>query len=160
MSYHRTGGGDALDEFPPTTHRMSRTLRIVLAILAGTVVAMIGAFVVDQVGMWLYPLPSGMNMRDTSMADVLASRPVAALAFNSVFRLPMIVLGGFVAGKLATTAQQRNGFIVGVLFCAFAIGPAFIVHIPVWFIVSSILIMPLCGYAGGRLAMSGTAPRA
>lgn len=131
---------------------MPRAIRTLGAILIGFVLLLIGTFLVDQIGLLLYPLPAGMKMGETSMADVMASRPTAALAFNVVLRLPLIVLGAFVAARIAQNNAQRNGVIVGVLFLIFSLGPAFVVRIPAWVIVGSVLLTPLCGWVGGRMA--------
>lgn len=131
---------------------MPRALRTVGAVLVGFLVALIGSFVVDQIGLALYPLPAGMKMGETSMADIMASRPTAALAFNVLLRLPLIVLGAFVAARIARNNQTRDGVIVGVLFTIFSTAPAFVVHIPVWFILASVVVQPALGWWGGSLA--------
>ena len=132
---------------------MPRVSRVALATLAGFVVVVVASFLIDQAGLWLYPLPAGMTMENTSMANVMASRPPAALLFNVLLRPPMTVLSAFVAVRLSRGSSASPGFAVGILFLLFALGPAFIVHFPLWVIVASIVIIPACGLLGGRLGL-------
>ena len=131
---------------------MPNPLRQIAAFVVGLVIVILGAGLVDQAGMQLYPLPAGMRVGETSMAVVLASRPSAALVFNVLLQLPVIVLAAYAAARIAPSGGRRNALIVACVFLLMTAITGRVARLPLWTLAASAIIIPSCGLLGGRLA--------
>ena len=119
--------------------------------LACVVLLLLTFAVIDSAGLWLWPLPEGMEFGVTPMAEIIASRPLAALLFNGLLRLPAVFFCGWLAARIAPTHGRWHGTAVGVLFAAFVVVSAFFAPFPLWGTLLVVLIFPLLGFSGGRL---------
>jgi hypothetical protein len=135
-----------------------RILRSLIAVPSGSVVLLLLTFAIDAVGLWLYPLPDGMEIGVTPMAEVIASRPLGALFFNGILRLPAAFLAAWLAACIAPTHGRWHGTAVGVLFAAFVVVSAFFAPFPLWGTLLAIVIFPLLAWYGGRLGERVPAP--
>src|SRR5262249_54090520 len=121
--------------------------RHVLAILAGLAIVMVGAFLVDAVGLYLYPVPQGLSMR-----EIVSTRILPARVFNFVLPLLVCVIGAFVAAWLVPEHGRRNALVVAGLLVAFVLASAASASSPLWFTIGSVVLFPICAVAGVRLA--------
>jgi hypothetical protein len=127
---------------------MSTVARHLLAVAAGVVLIVTLAFLIDLAGFWLFPLAPGIQLGVTPVAEVIASRPAGAAVFILVMRLFAIVLGAYVAARLAPGHPLRDGMLATVLCLAIAValGP------PLARVLAMVVLFPIAGLVGCRLA--------
>jgi len=133
--------------------------RSVLAVLAGTIVAMILISVVEAISSTLYPPPPGLDMNDhEGMRQHIGSLPIGAF---------LLVLGGWalgaaagawVAARLAGRAGLVHGLIVGALFLLAAISTMLMLPHPAWMWVGAVVALVGCSYLGARAAAATSPP--
>lgn len=126
-------------------------LRVVLAIVAGVVVAFLFVFVTELVWQAINPMPAGLDRNDSAaMAAYVADAPVVNLG---------VVLFGWALGTLAGTYAAATigrrgawpGWVVaGVVLAATLANFAMIRH-PVWFMGVALVAIAGGGWAGSRL---------
>ena len=137
-----------------------RILRSLIAVPLAFVVLLLLTFAIDAAGLWLWPLPDGMEIGVTPMAEVIRSRPLGAMLFNGFLRLPAAVLAAWLAACIAPSHGRWHGTGVGVLFAAFVVVSAFFAPFPLWGTLLAIVLFPLLAWYGGKLGDRRPAIRA
>jgi hypothetical protein len=142
---------------------MNSTLRNVLAIIAGFIVASLVNMSVVKTGGFVVAPPAGADM--LTAEGIRAAMPrMTPLHFLMPFLAHALgtLVGGFAAALIAATHKMRFALAIGVIFLAAGIAMVAMIGGPVWFIACDLLLayVPMA-WLGGRMgvAMSGrTAP--
>jgi hypothetical protein len=125
-------------------------VRHLTAIVGGLLVWLLGQFLADFVGLWVYPLPPGFKIGVTPMPEILASRPLAAMVLYNVLRLPILAVGGAVIARLAPAHPERDVLIATVPYVALSLVATVTAGAPVWIHLWVIVLFPICAVAGAR----------
>jgi len=129
-------------------------LRSILAVLAGIVVGFMVVAAVEFVDTTLFPLPRGLDMRDTAaMKQAMAHAPLAALILVIVGWGISALLGAWVAARIARAPRVLHGMIVGIFLLGAAITDMLEFPHPVWFWICGLLIFLPASYIGAGLAL-------
>ena len=114
--------------------------RSLLGVLAGAVVAVVVIMIVETVGMWLYPLPAGVDPTDSAaLAAAIPSLPIGAFLFVLASWVLGAALGSIVALRVARGPARWPGLAVG---CLVLIGAAYIIMVvplPTWFVGAAVV---------------------
>jgi len=126
-------------------------VRSLLAVPLGALLLLFMTFaVIDAAGLWLFPLPAGMEIGTTPMNEIIASRPFGAVLLGDVLRLPAVFASAWVAARIAPSYGIWHGTAVAVLFTAFVVAGALFAPFPLWATLLSIVFFPLVGFLGAR----------
>nr|ASV46983.1 hypothetical protein [uncultured bacterium] len=132
---------------------MPPILRRVLAVLAGTIAAMVVVTLMDGVVGRLYPLPEGTDVRDPEvMRTAIAALPFAALALLVVGWAIAAAVGAFVAVRLTRDGWTGAGITVVVLLLAATVANLLMLPHPAWVWPAALLLVPAAGLGGARAA--------
>ena len=132
---------------------MNTTLKAVIGVLVGVIIAGLVIFGIEMLGHQVYPVPGDLDLSNQEdLADFVATLPVGAFAFVLAAWFAGTFLGGFTAAKIA---GQNHGIVAGIIAALVLAGAIFnminIAH-PVWFMGIAVLGIPLSGYLAARLA--------
>lgn len=131
-----------------------RALRIVAAIVAGMIVAMILVIAVETASEQVYPLPAGLNPADPAqMRTHVATLPAGAFAFVLAAWFVGTAAGAWLATRLARSPIA--GFVVGVLLLTAGVANMLFIPHPVWFWAASIAIFVTTTFYATRIGQSG-----
>lgn len=127
-------------------------MRLVLAILAGIVVAFICVLVLETIGHLIYPPPADMDLSDpealkTLMSDIPLGAKVAVLIAWFV----ATIVGGLVAARIARRGAWPAWCIAGFMGLMIAINLIWIPH-PTWMVIAAVVLTVLGGAIAARLA--------
>jgi len=129
---------------------MNPVVRSILAVVVGMLVAFVVIALVEAVGLRVYPLPAGIDLRDpASIKAAMAQRPLAALLFVLMAYAGGSVAGGWVAARFAPGSRIMHAMIVGAILVGAGIMNMMSIPHPVWFWVASIGICLLGAWRGG-----------
>jgi hypothetical protein len=132
--------------------------RSVLAVLAGTIVAMILISGVEMISSTLYP-PPGLGMHDAEgMARHIDSLPIGAFLLVLGDWALGACCGAWLAARLAERARLVHGLVVGALFLLAAISTMLMLPHPAWMWIGAIIALTGCSYLGARLATTTSPP--
>ena len=133
---------------------MTKTVRSVLAVIAGFIAAAVVMMLFEFVnGHVLYP---GLRKAAEDVTDREALRTLLAAAPAGAFLVVLLgwaaggLVGGFVAGRIGWHAPVAHALILGALLTLSGIANNLMLPPPAWFWVVSMLILLPCAYAGGR----------
>ena len=132
---------------------MNTTLRAIIGVLVGVVIAGLVIFGVEMLGHQVYPVPGDLDLNNQQdLADFVATLPIGAFAFILAAWFLGTFLGGFAAAKIA---GQHHGIVAGIIAVLVLAGAIFnminIAH-PIWFMGIAVAGIPLSGYLAARLA--------
>jgi hypothetical protein len=109
---------------------------------------------VEFLGHKFYPLPPGVDLRDEkAMAIYAESVPVQAMMLVLLGWALGTFAGAWVAARIAIMAKVA--YLVGGIFLAAAVANMLLVPHPKWMLISALVVIPICAYFGGRLALKG-----
>ena len=136
---------------------MGKTVRSVLAVIAGFVAASVVMLVVESInGHVLYPelgqMAKGMTDREAIRA-LLASAPVGALLVVLLGWALGSLLGGFVAAWIGRNAPVAHALVLGGFLTLAGIANNVMIPPPGWFWIPTLAVFLLGAYAGARLAL-------
>jgi len=132
---------------------MSKSLRQLLALLAGMVAAMVVTMALQGVGHHFFPLPPGLDPRDAeALAAHLRAAPAAALLAPLAGHLLGTLAGAWTAVRVARPHGRPAGLLVGVLMLSGAIANLLLIPHPPWFIAADLPGIGLAAWAGMALA--------
>ena len=118
--------------------------------LASLLLLFVTFAVIDTAGLWLFPLPGGMEIGTTPMDEIIASRPLAAMLFNGLLRLPAVFACAWLAARIAPSYGIWHGTAVAVLFTASVVVSALFAPFPLWATLLSVVVFPLVGFLGAQ----------
>lgn len=122
---------------------MNDTMRLVLGVIAGAVVAILCVIALEMLGHALYPPPPGTDISDPEqMKALMANVPAAALAIVAAASFLGSLIGALVANRIAK--RPLAGWIVALLMIAGSVYTLVIIPHPLWLQVCAVLL-PLLG---------------
>ncbi len=130
--------------------------RSLLGVLAGALVAMVVIMIVESLGMWLYPLPAGVDTTDpAAIAAAIPLLPLGAFLFVIASWVLAAAVGALVALRVARGPARWPGLAVGCLVLLGAAYNMMVIPHPTWFVgaaVAGIVAATLAATARRRLA--------
>jgi hypothetical protein len=134
---------------------MGTVLRSILAVVAGFVVASVVMMAVETVnGRVLHPqlgrIAEGMTDRE-AIRSLLASAPIGAFLVVMAGWAIGSLAGGWLAARVARRAPVGHALVLGALLTLGGIANNLMVPPPLWFWITSLLVLLPAAYAGGRL---------
>ena len=137
---------------------MSPTVRGVVAVILGLVLAFAITFAVEGINSQIYPFPPGTDLADpVSVKPAIAAMPEAALAVVLVGWFVSALAGAWLAAHFAKPAGWPP-LTVGVVLFAAAVGNMLMIPHPAWFWIIGVAIYPVATWLGAR--MGGTPVKA
>jgi hypothetical protein len=134
--------------------------RSVLAVVVGSIVAMVLIAIAESISVMTYPMPPGVDMHDhAAMREHIHGLPIGAFLFVLAAWAIGAHGGSWVAARLAGRAQVAHGLVIGGLFLFFAILTMLMIPHPWWMWGGAIVALPGCSYLGARLATPSTVAR-
>ena len=126
-------------------------LRIIGAIVAGTVSAFAVIWLIEAVGHIAFPLPEDLDLRDPELvAQALPSIPLPAKLIVVFAWFAGALSGGFVAGRIA--GGRWTPWLVAALVACGGIMTILMIPHPVWMQIAAIVAPLLGGLAASHLA--------
>ncbi len=130
--------------------------RSAVAVIAGTVLAVLLIAAIQKLGHMVYPVPSGIDWSDADrVREYIAGLPPGALLFVLAAYGIGTLAGAFLAARLSTRAPVVHASIVTALMLASGIGNLVAIPHPAWFAAATVIVFIVAGIAGGRLGSSG-----
>ena len=109
--------------------------RSLLGVLAGAVVAVVMIMIVESIGMFLYPLPAGVDPTDSAaLAAAVPSLPLGAFLFVLASWVLGAGAGALVALRVARGPARWPGLAVGCLVLLGAAYNIMVIPHPTWFV--------------------------
>jgi hypothetical protein len=139
---------------------MGAFLRSILAVIVGTVVAMLVVTGFDLLSHILFPLPAGVDPTNAAELMAIAGQiPLGAFAVIITGWGVGSFIGAWLAGRIAGRGPLLHGMIVTVLLLIAGVTNLLLIPHPIWVWALGIAAFILGGYAGARLA-AGRKPQA
>lgn len=145
---------------------MARTVREIVqglargiaATVAGVLVAGLTIAGIEWLGHRLYPPPEGLKADDLeALAAYVAALPIGALLFVLLAWLLGVFLGGLVAALLAGRRPRLYAGVIAAVILLGAIANFAMVPHPAWFMVATVLTLPLAGFAAAAIGSRSSA---
>lgn len=135
--------------------------RLVLAILAGVLVAGLVVYMVEAGGQLMYPPPQGLDLTDRdAMSAYVRQLPHGAFAMVLLAWVLGALSGAWVSARIAARPAVWPGLVIGGLVLLGVAANVMTIPHPVWVVVAALIAIPAAAYAGARLAMRGRAAAA
>jgi hypothetical protein len=144
---------------------MRSALRSIVAVVVGFIAASLVMVIIETInGRVLYPelakAAEGVTDRETIRA-LFATAPLGAL---------FVVIGGWILGgveggwttaRLAAHSSVAHGLVLGALLTLFGVANNLMIPPPLWFWITSLIVLIPAAYLGARLAPArrGCAPQ-
>lgn len=132
---------------------MNKSIRNLLACLAGVITAFIVMMVLELIWLGLFPLPEGVVASDTEPFHIwFQNLPITAL----LFILAMLMIGAFLGGWVSCIISRSRPLlfagIVGALVLALYFFNHLIAPYPVWLTIAVLAGIPLASLLASKLA--------
>ena len=129
---------------------MNPTIRSILGIVVGVVLAVFVISVVEYLAYVVFPPPAGLNPRDAAdLPQILAQMPVGAFLIVGIAWALGAFVGGWGAGRIARRAPETHIAIIAAVVLVGAIWNMLRLPHPAWFWIVAIVLI-LLGAAGAR----------
>jgi hypothetical protein len=134
-----------------------RILRSLGAVFAGLLTVVVLVTVGEALGHWLFPMPPGIDTRNTESVRVAMEAgkiPLATLASVLVAWLVAALGGSWVAARQAGCAPLAHGLTVGAIELALALALIMLLSIPhpLWIWAAALVGIPGAAWLGAWLA--------
>ena len=127
-------------------------IRVLLAIIAGAVVAVLVVMLIQYIGHNVYPIPEDLDPADQEfMRQYIASLPWGSLAFVIASYALATLAGGWVAAAVAGERPMVMASIVGLLVMAGAITTVMSIPHPPWFTAASVVAVIAAAIIAGTI---------
>ena len=127
-------------------------LRKILAVVAGIIATSVAVGLVQQLGHYLYPLPTGTDPNDAeAIKKYVETAPFMAIFFVIISYAVGALVGGFVSTSIANDGKKIYALIIGVLFLFTSIYMMITIPSPIWFWILGIASWGLV-FVGYKLA--------
>jgi hypothetical protein len=114
--------------------------RSLLGVLAGAVVAVVVIMVIEGIGMWLFPLPAGVDPTDpAALAAAIPSLPLGSFLFVLLSWVLGAAVGATVALRVARGPARWPGLAVGGLVLVGAGYNIMVIPHPTWFVGAAVV---------------------
>ncbi len=131
---------------------MSSLVRNLIALLAGTVVAIVGIGLVQVLAHRAYPPPAGVDIRDEAVREtMMLNAPIPALLLVALSYFTGTFFGAWVAARLSADAHARQGYLIGGMMLISGIMNLRAIPHPGWFWAASIASFVVAAYLGAQL---------
>lgn len=128
-------------------------IRKILAVLAGTVVAVVSIAAMQTVGHQLYPLPADIDFSDPRVLDsVMFDAPPGALLLVIASYIAGTIVGGLAASLIARSSTYVYTAIIGTLMTIGTLINVTSIPHPLWFSVTAIVGIIASIFIASRLA--------
>ena len=129
-------------------------VRKIAAVIAGIVATSIAVGLVQQLGHYLYPLPTGTDPNDPEAIKIyVETAPFFAVFFVIISYAAGALAGGFVSTKIANDGKKIYAIIIGILFLMISVYMMITIPSPIWFWVLGIAVWSLV-LVGWKLALN------
>lgn len=130
---------------------MTNGIRMFLAGLAGVVTGGAVVGVIEAVGHMVYApaTPADLSTRE-AMAAFVRTLPVGAFLFVLAAYVAGTAAGGYIATLVARRHAARFAWVVGSLILVGAVVNFFAIPHPAWFVVATMVAVPLAAFLTGR----------
>jgi hypothetical protein len=126
-------------------------MRAVLGTIVGVVAAFVCMMIAEGINHALYPIPSGVDPRDTAaIKRLVATLPPGAFVMVLAGWLIGTLLGTYLAAKIGRS--RVPAYIVGVILLCLGIVNSIIIPQPLWFDALACLIFLAAPFAGIAMA--------
>jgi hypothetical protein len=131
-------------------------MRSVAGLIIGAIACFVVILVFDGVNSIIYPLPPGVSPSDPqAMKDHIATLPVTAFLVLLLGWFAGVLVGSFVAAKIAGRAPLIHAVIIGALFLVATVANLLLLSHPLWMWPAAILLLPAATLLAARLASGG-----
>jgi len=132
---------------------MTPTVRRIVAVIAGLVVAFLVIILVETVNHAIYPLPEDVNVHDPqSLKAMMSKMPLGAIAGVVVAWVLGALAGSFTAAKIARSGGLLPGLGVGIVLLLGSVLNMLVLPHPVWVWACALILIPAASALGARLA--------
>ena len=134
-------------------------LRNVVAIFAGTIVAMVLMVLLQSLAHSVYPPPPGLDYTNPEVRqNIMMQAPAGALGIVLSSYLVATLVGAWVAARLSADVPLRQGYLIGLLLLVASVMNLRAIPHPTWFIVANVLVVLVGAFIGTKLGIKKTAP--
>ena len=128
-------------------------LRTVLGVLAGLVVAMLLIFVLEFIGMAMFPPPPGMALQnEADLARLVAESSIGKKAWVVFGWAFASLVGGWLAALISRRHRRIAALAVAVFIVAGTLMNAMVIPHPMWMNVLGVLLPVPLALLGAKLA--------
>jgi len=132
---------------------MPPMVRSILVVLAGVVTSALVVVGTDAIVSSLHPLPPGIDVTNQeSLRQAMATIPASAFVVLLAGWLVAAAVGSFVAARWAGRAPVMHGVLVALILLAATVANLVAVPHPTWMWPAVLILIPLAGWAGVRIA--------
>lgn len=118
-----------------------RIFNNVLAVVVGTMVAMILVTIIEMGINKIYPLPPGTDMYDAaSAAKAMAAMPSTALVLVFIDYAIAALVGGVISTILSKRVKRNPPLVTGFIMTIAGVYDSVLLHMPTWFLVANIFV--------------------
>ena len=130
------------------------TVRMIVAVLAGTAAAVITVMLVQRIGHMIWPPPEGVDFNNPDdLASMMETIPLGGkLAVVSAWFLGTLA-GAITALKIGKAAWPA--WAIGLLMVAASVSNTFMFPHPVWMTVSAVVLPALAVWIAQKLVPTG-----
>jgi len=129
-------------------------IKKIVAVVAGILLTSDAVGLVQQLGHYLYPLPSGTDPNDPeAIKKYVENAPFMAIFFVIISYAVGALVGGFVSTKIANDGKKIYALIIGILFLFNSIYMMVTIPSPIWFWILGIAAWSLV-LLGWKLALN------
>lgn len=140
---------------------MPPMVRSIMVVLAGLVASIVVVSGTDAIVSGLYPLPPGTDATDReALRQAAAALPVSAFVILLVGWSLASLAGSFVGARWAGRAPVAHGALVALILLAATVANLVAIPHPIWMWPAALILIPVAGWAGVRLALPRQAPAA
>lgn len=127
--------------------------RSLLGVVLGVFVAMVVIFLVEMLGLAVYPLPEGANPQDpASLAAAIETMPVGGFLFVLGAWCLGAGLGAFTAMRTTRATGRKPGAFIGALVLVGALYNMWTIPHPAWFMAAAVVGVVAATWIGSRPA--------
>jgi hypothetical protein len=138
---------------------MSSTVRGIVAVILGCLLAFAIAFTVEGINAMIHPMPPGTDLADpASVKAATAAMPPIALGVVLIGWFLSTLAGACFAAHFARPAGWPP-LTVGILLFAAAVANMLMIPHPAWFWIIGVAIYPVATWLGARMGGTPVKPR-
>jgi hypothetical protein len=123
----------------------------ILGVIGGVIVASMLVGAIEWFGRWIYPFPTGLDPRDPQVMNAyLPEMPIGGLFIVLAAWITGASVGAWIAERVAPSSTVWPGVIVGGIVIGGCIYNFVAIRHPVWFIVLTLVMVPVAAFFGAR----------
>ena len=123
----------------------------ILAVVTGAIVAMVSIGLFEWVGMYMHPMPKGIDpMNKEAMMRLMGQMPVTFFLWLLLSYVVSSFIGGLVASLIIGRRNRVPAMIVGIILTIGGVFNLMEIPHPIWFVVLSTICYIPCAWFGFR----------